>query len=263
MSKYLISTDIGSDIDDAISLLAMLNSGMDLGGIYVVNGDVKSRAYIAKHMVNLAEKNIPVVVGDDDPLWSMMPPYKHFEDCYVDECFIDEEASRYEPDLHYLDFSEVGIQEDGVEHMVATLKKEPCSVISLAPMTTIAKAIQQGAPIERIYVMGTCLGDRFEHNIRDDTGAANIVFESGVPMTIVPGDVCGKYLLPLSIMKGMTSKAGEYVRRMILAHNAVKTATRYANKQLPRNIDTGNLHERLRGVMAPTQETPEKTHRQL
>ena len=53
-SKILVSTDIGSDVDDALALNVMLkHSGFNVEGIYTVNGDVNSRALIARHMVSL------------------------------------------------------------------------------------------------------------------------------------------------------------------------------------------------------------------
>ena len=46
--KILFSTDIGSDPDDALALLAMLNHPeIDLKGIYTVNGLVDFRSFIA------------------------------------------------------------------------------------------------------------------------------------------------------------------------------------------------------------------------
>ena len=57
--KIILSTDIGSDVDDALSLLAMLNHPeINLEGIYTVNGDVDSRSRIAKHIVDLSGNNI-------------------------------------------------------------------------------------------------------------------------------------------------------------------------------------------------------------
>ena len=56
--KVLVSTDIGSDIDDALSLLVMLNSGINLEGVYTVNGDVDSRSFITHHLLKLAGKDI-------------------------------------------------------------------------------------------------------------------------------------------------------------------------------------------------------------
>ena len=50
MAKIILSTDIGSDSDDAIALLAMINQNMPLDSIYCINGQVEYRAAIAKQI---------------------------------------------------------------------------------------------------------------------------------------------------------------------------------------------------------------------
>src|SRR3989344_8790453 len=125
-NKILLSTDIGSDIDDALALRIMLEEpSIKLHGIYVVNGDVTSRAMLARHMtalcgsrlyrgldriekhpgLNLSYKNklkladirarllsragkdITVAIGDANPLYSSALPYAFFEDGLVDGAF--------------------------------------------------------------------------------------------------------------------------------------------------------------------------------
>ena len=85
--KVLVSTDIGSDIDDALSILTMFNMGLNVRGIYTVNGDVDSRSYIAKHMVDLYGTGIPVGRGTAESL-SGEKPYSFCEDAYVDDKFV-------------------------------------------------------------------------------------------------------------------------------------------------------------------------------
>ena len=46
MDKILVSTDIGSDIDDALSLQAMFNLGLPVEAIYTANSvDLKSSTW--------------------------------------------------------------------------------------------------------------------------------------------------------------------------------------------------------------------------
>jgi pyrimidine-specific ribonucleoside hydrolase len=83
---------------------------------------------------------------------------------------------------------------------------EPITIIAVGPLTNIAEAIQKEpgitANIEAIYIMGGAVnvegnvgnsgvGIQNEHaewNIYVDPAAANIVFESGIPVILVPLD---------------------------------------------------------------------------
>ena len=89
MKRILVSTDIGSDIDDALTLLIILNHpGIDLAGIYTVNGDVDSRCYIAKRMVELAGIDVAVCRGTSNPLGALVKPYSWFENWLIDSVYI-------------------------------------------------------------------------------------------------------------------------------------------------------------------------------
>ena len=121
----------------------MMNSGIDLRVIYTVNGDVKSRAYIAKHMVDLAEKDISVAVGESKPMGGGREPYSFFEECYIDDKFVDEEKTEGKVDLVYKEPKEAGIIPNGVEDLAQKLSKDKHVVFSIAPMTNIGRLIQQ------------------------------------------------------------------------------------------------------------------------
>lgn len=84
--------------------------------------------------------------------------------------------------------------------------KEPITIVSVGPLTNLAEAIQKEAGIatniQKIYIMGGALnvegnvgnsgvGIQNEHaewNIYIDPMAANIVFNSGIPIILVPLD---------------------------------------------------------------------------
>ena len=84
VNRILLSTDIGSDIDDALCLLSMLNHpDINLQGIYTVNGDVNSRSYIARHMVNLRGARIPVIRGEQKPIAADTKPYTYYESLLI------------------------------------------------------------------------------------------------------------------------------------------------------------------------------------
>lgn len=217
--KILLSTDIGSDPDDALSLLTMFNTGMDLGGIYTVNGDVNARACIAKRMVDLACKKIPVARGASRPLANTKEPHYFFEDVYVEIEFLDEELNISRDKFPYKPLSKFGIIPDGVKDFTEKLSAGKHIVFSLAPMTNIALAIQRKPEIvkniERLYAMGFCLNDgELEHNIVHDPEAAQIVAESDTPLTIIPSELCRRYRMPVDMLDQLDSLTGDYMRKM-------------------------------------------------
>ncbi len=270
--KVLLSTDIGSDIDDALALLVMLNHpAFDINGIYTVNGNVDARSYIAHHMIKLSGKHIPVARGESQALDSRIRPYYFFEDCLVDDSYINHEESSCSPEIAFKRVEDVGILSNGVDDLVARLKKEKCSVISIAPATNIAKALEQSADaatnIERIYIMGCRFSeaDAREHNVRYDLAAMARVLESKTPITIIPGNVCEQYRMPTSMLERLKSPAGQYVRKMARGFLAAKTAQAFGTSIIeglnlktileelvlhksPAGLDAMNENERLEWV---------------
>jgi len=244
-TPVLVSTDIGSDIDDALAIQAMFNSGINLQGIYTVNGDVNFRSYIAKHMVNLANREIPVYTGESKSLTGKVKPYTHFEDCHVDDCFVDHEDFLGESDIRYISLPKAGIKQAGVKNLAAKLDQEPQVVLSLAPLTNIARLLKQhpqsARNIQRLYIMGSRLSGDLEHNFIFDPEAAKSVLESDLPITVVPGDVCSRYKMPVQTLDQLSSPSGEYVRKMALGFTAVKTAMGF-NKHIE-ELDNATLNQ--------------------
>ncbi|MBL6992033.1 MAG: nucleoside hydrolase [Bacteriovoracaceae bacterium] len=204
--KILLSTDIGSDIDDALCLTVIINHpDIDLDTIYTVNGDVATRALIAKKMVELAQQDIAVACGEEKPLGASVDPYSSGESYYVDDSLLDNDS---------------GIIKNGVEHMAEKLKKERYTILSIAPLTNIAillrKYPESAKNIEHLYIMGSRFPTHhLEHNLRFDTAAAQEVLDSDIPLTIIPGNVCAKYRMPTKIANQMKNSAvGKYVGRM-------------------------------------------------
>lgn len=227
--KVLLSTDIGSDVDDAFSLLVQMNAGIDLKGIYVTNGDVKSRAFIAKHMVDLAGKEIDVAVSESKPIKAEVPPYSYYEDAYIDDKFIDQEKTDENYDITYKSLKKARIISKGMKDLADKLSEGKYVVFSIAPMTNIARLIEKYPEavknIEQLYVMGCRFEENtLEHNVRFDITAAQEVFESDIPITVIPGDLCSKYKMPAEQLKQLKSDVGLYVKRMAKSLMGIKTA---------------------------------------
>jgi inosine-uridine nucleoside N-ribohydrolase len=82
---------------------------------------------------------------------------------------------------------------------------EPVTLIALGPLTNVAAAIEQDwaamATAKRVVVMGGAFAvsgnvtPAAEFNIYVDPDAAKIVFQSGIPLTVVPLDVTRQVIL--------------------------------------------------------------------
>jgi len=234
MTKVLLSTDIGSDIDDALALLAMINSDMDLRGIYTVNGDVRTRAYIAKHVVDLSGKSIDVAVGEAEPLGGEIRPYSHLEEYHIfDDKYVDKESSEESGKTIYKLIEKVGIKPKGLEDLAEKLSQEKHEIFSIGPMTNIAKLMEKYPEviknINRLYIMGCRFADdTLEHNVHFDVPAAIKVLGSDIPITVIPGDLCERYKMPVNQLEQLTTPAGLYVKRMAKGFLAIKTARAFA-----------------------------------
>ena len=67
--KVLLDTDIGSDIDDAVTLAYLLaQPKCDLLGVTTVSGEAEKRAQIASALCIAAGKDIPIYPGRETPL---------------------------------------------------------------------------------------------------------------------------------------------------------------------------------------------------
>lgn len=68
MTKILLDTDIGSDIDDAVCLAYLLaQPECDLLGVTTVSGEPIARAKLASALCNVAGRDIPIYPGAADP----------------------------------------------------------------------------------------------------------------------------------------------------------------------------------------------------
>jgi purine nucleosidase len=79
-------------------------------------------------------------------------------------------------------------------HQAATEHRGRLELFAIGPLTNVAEAISSDdsfAPsLRHLYVMGGAFWmEQAEHNIKSDPEAADIVFRSGIPMTICGLDV--------------------------------------------------------------------------
>lgn len=70
MTKVLLDTDIGTDVDDAVALAYLLSHPeCELLGITTVTGEPEKRASLASVVCKAAGKEIPIYPGAEDPMW--------------------------------------------------------------------------------------------------------------------------------------------------------------------------------------------------
>lgn len=176
MHKVILDTDIGTDVDDALALAALMGSKeVDLIGITTVYGDVRLRSAIAMHLCSLVNREIPTFAGEGKTIsgrevWVSGSEGRNYEN-----------LASFTPQIT-----------SAVDFLVNAVVSQPKSidVIAIGPLTNIARAIQTNLDfaekVKRVWIMG---GDftqsRVEHNFKCDIDAARIVLESNVPISIL------------------------------------------------------------------------------
>lgn len=200
--KILFDTDIGSDIDDALALLLLLRlQHVQLVGITTVYGNVDIRAKLAKKIVDAAGLNVPVVVGASTPVFSTMPVWHAGTEGVG--VLSDEELT--------MPLEAMGITEGADQFIIEVVQEhgDELTVVCLGALTNLASALQRhpriASRLSSVFFMGGGITyDRPvpdpikddcpyqadpSHNVRCDVQAAQEVFESGVPLTVLTNDV--------------------------------------------------------------------------
>lgn len=195
--KIIIDTDPGQD--DAVAILMALGSSeLEVLGLTAVAGNValKLTQTNARRICELAGRpDVPVYAGASQPLLRRL---------------VTAEEVHGETGLRGLDLPEPATPlqaRHAVDFIVETLMSEPSGSVTLCPLgplTNIALALNRApeiAPrIREIVLMG---GGFFEggnvtptaeFNIYVDAEAASAVFQSGVPIVMMPLDVTHKAL---------------------------------------------------------------------
>src|SRR5689334_24213851 len=69
MTKVLLDTDIGTDVDDAVALAYLVcHPACELLGITTVTGEAEKRASLASVLCQAAGRNIPIYPGAEHPM---------------------------------------------------------------------------------------------------------------------------------------------------------------------------------------------------
>jgi len=199
MRKIIIDTDPGQD--DAVAILLALASPAEIEvlAITAVAGNVPLAltAKNARIVCELAGRNdVPVYAGCDAPLVRQLVTAEHVHG----KTGLDG-PTLPDPEMPLSDGH-------AVEAIIDTLRAEPPGTVTLCPLgpltnigTALKKAPDIAERIQEIVLMGGAyfevgnITPVAEFNIYVDPEAADIVFKSSVPITVMPLDVTHKALV--------------------------------------------------------------------
>ena len=219
--SLIIDTDPGQD--DAVAiLLALASPEINLLGITTVAGNVPLALtqVNARKICDLAGRtDMQVFAGLDRPLVRPLVTAEHVH-------------GRTGLDGPVLPDPETPLQEQhAVDYIIDTLRREPAGSVTLAPigpLSNIAIAMQRAPDIipriRQIILMGGAyfevgnITPAAEFNIYVDPHAAQIVFASGVPVTMMPLDVTHKALTRtdrVAAMRAIGNRTGVAVAEML------------------------------------------------
>ena len=214
LRRVIIDTDPG--VDDALALLlAMRSPELKIEAITPVAGNVPLDLTLpnALRMVEIAERtDIPVAAGARAPLMRRLvtATYAHGENGLGGAVFPDPKTKP------------VTIPASELIRQIVRQYPHEVTLITIGPLTNVATALNSDAElaglIRALVMMGGSLSGgnitpAAEFNVYVDPEAARIVFQSGIPLTMVGLDVTRK-----------TSLTDQHVRVLEAAHNPVSQA---------------------------------------
>lgn len=186
--KVIIDTDIGDDVDDAFAVaLALQSPEIKIVGITSAWGDTKLRARLLDRFLHETGHNdIPVAIGIE----KHHPPEAAFSQARWAEAGPPAKA-----------------HPAAVDFLLEQVRRQPgeITLVAIAPLTNIGAAIDRDTAtfrrLKRVVMMGGSVyrgyddpggtakntPDR-EYNIAMDVQAAQKLFQSGVPLYVMPLD---------------------------------------------------------------------------
>jgi purine nucleosidase len=204
MKRLILDTDIGTDVDDAmaLSLLVSLTDAV-IEGVTTVNADTPLRARIAKKVLHLAGRDdIPVIAGAGFPLQAPLPE-KFFWGLR------GHEGRGILSDSELIPSPDNALRtDDAARFIIEHAKAHPgeLSLLTIGSLTNVGRALQLeprlSGWIRELTLMGGVIDASsfswppyFETNLNCDPLASRLVFDSGIPLTIVPMDVTTQVFL--------------------------------------------------------------------
>ncbi|GAB4344000.1 MAG: pyrimidine-specific ribonucleoside hydrolase RihA [Candidatus Abyssubacteria bacterium] len=197
--RIILDTDIGTDVDDAYAVAFLANSPeVQIEAVTTVWADAELRARIVKKLLNALDRpDVPVAVGESLPLNPERPAF-----------LMGHEGQGVFDGGETLQLSDI----PALEMIESLLKAHPrqIKVVLIGPQTNLGRLLSRkpelAALIKEFVIMGGTpfygpremhlFGERpIDYNFVADPEAARIVFDSGVPITMVGVNVTMPTLL--------------------------------------------------------------------
>jgi inosine-uridine nucleoside N-ribohydrolase len=214
-TRVILDCDPGHD--DALAiLLAAASPAIDLVGITTAAGNqtLEKTTLNARRVCTVAAiRDVPIAAGGDQPL--SRPPQIA-------------SAIHGPSGLDGPDWPEPTVQTDArhaVDLIAEAAAEAPLTLVAVGPLTNVALALRRGpelaSRIERVVLMGGAIGlgnwtPSAEFNIWFDPEAAEAVFASGLPITMVPLEVTHRALATEDVVARVEA-LGTPVARMTTA----------------------------------------------
>lgn len=188
MTTFLLDTDIGTDVDDALALCFMLDAKpTSLLGIIVTNGPTKIRSQVAKTILMLKRAaQVPVFRGQSTALTNRLAPFVTG----------NESAG--------IDGHSRAFPLKSILPLILSQPDHTIVYVLIAPASTCAKLLEISEvrkKIKSIVVMGGVIGTdstlpQQEHNISADPVAFSRICEFQTPIYLIPLNLTITYALP-------------------------------------------------------------------
>ncbi len=186
--KIIIDTDIGDDIDDAFAVaLALQSPEVRILGLSTVSGDTTARAKILDELLGQTDhKDIPVTAGIPANLPFTTTPYIGRQGRFG-------EKGRFAKAMHA----------PAVDFILEQIRRFPdqITLVAIGPLTNVGLLIDKDPQtfrrLKRVVMMGGSIATGYddavkvavpEYNILSDIPSAQKLFQSGVPIFVMPLD---------------------------------------------------------------------------
>lgn len=210
--KFILDTDIGTDVDDAWALaLCLASCEIDLVGVTLVYGDLNVRSRIALKLFKLANRtDIPVYKGLAKPLQDGVSVYW---------------AGHEGTNTDFSDINGLSARDGAVDFILDIVRDNPDEVVicSIGPLTNIAEAVRRKPTVMRrvrriVSMVSSYEGEGHavrEHNGCSDPLATRLVLEFGIPATIIGLNVTKRVSITRGQVGSMASSGlAGYLRAM-------------------------------------------------